>query len=444
MKNTTLSLLMAAAVAAPLVASAEDYDSILSDIGLSDAWELSLTVFVDYGDNRDSVPDHYDADVDEKYRYKKEDDVKFGIQPRLTYNGRLSDAQTYALSYSPVYHYWDNPRVGSKKSEVSHMAYAEYKFAADTRNVFTLRDDFKYFLDDRWYLDDNDVARSTAIDKKHVDHAQEHYDNTASAKWDHQVSSRMAFSLKAYWNTIRYDDDDVADMSDEDKYGLRLDVSRATSAQFNYGVFFHYRGWDEKDTAWTSEDGAYRTKKVERGIDTYTVGVAGSYRWDERLTFNASYGWEWVDYESDSIDDRDFPGDLDVSATYAIDLRTRGVLGVRYYVSEAWVYPYASQDLVSLYGTLQHTFSKSVTGRARVEYKTSEYDMKYVPEEARSEKFVYNHSGDKNELWLEVGANYRITQNLNVDLSYSWQDVDSDVSASYSENTVRARATYLF
>lgn len=444
MKNTTLTLLLAAAVAALFSASAEDHDSILSDIGLSDAWQLSLSVFVDYGDNRDSVPDHYDANVDEKYRYKKEDDIKYGIQPRLSYDGKISDTQSYKISYSPVWHYWDNPRVGSRKSEFSHLASAEYKFAADALNVFTLRDDFKYFLDDRWYLDENDVARSTAIDRKHVDHAQEHYDNTASVKWDHQVSSRTGFSIKGYWNIIRYDDDEVAEMSDEDKYGLRLDISRASSAQINYGFFLHYRGWDEKDSAWTSADGAYRTQKIERGINTYTIGLAGAYRWDERLTFKASYGWEWVDYESGSIDDRDFPGDLDVSATYALDLRSRGILGARYYVSEAWVYPYASQDLLSLYGILEHIFTQALTGRVRVEYKTSEYDLKYVPEQARNEKFVYSHSGDKNELWLEVGANYRVTRDLTLDLSYSWQDVDSDVSTSYNENTVRARATYLF
>ena len=191
-------------------------------------------------------------------------------------------------------------------------------------------------------------------------------------------------------------------------------------------------------------DGRYTTERVERGIDTYTAGISSSYRWDERLTLHGSYGWEFIDYESDSIDDRNFPGDLDLSATYALALRTRGTLGFRYYVSEAWVYPYASQDLFSFYGSIQHTLSQSVILHARAEYKISEYDLKYVPDQAKNETFLYKHEGDKKQLYLEVGANYRVTDAFTLSVAYGYEDVDSDVSASYDENSIRASATYLF
>lgn len=445
MKTFAISAVLAAFLAAPLVVSGEENpDSLLREVGLSDAWRLSLTVFAEFGDNRDSVPDHYSENVDERYRYKKEDDIKYGVQPRISYASRFSDAHSYKLEYSPIYHYWKNPRVGKDRSEFSHMAYAEFRWAADARNEFLLRDSFKYILNDRWTLDDEAVERTPITDKKHVEHEQEHYDNTVHLGWKHQLSSRTSIDLDGFWNTIRYDDEELADNSDEDKIGATLKLHRATSAQLQYGIFFRFLAWDDEDSVWTSQNGRYFVEKVERGIQTYTVGLSGTYRWDERLTFNASYGWEWVDYESDSVDDRDFPGDLNLSATYALALRTRGTFGFRYYVSESWVYPYASQDLFSFYATLQHAFTHHLTGTVRAEYKVAEYDLKYVPDQARTETFVKKHDGDKTDIYVEVALNYRWSQAFNVNVAYGYEDVDSDVSNSYSENTFRIRATYDF
>ena len=445
MKTFTVSAILAVLLAAPLVVSGEDNpDSILRELGVSDAWRLSLTVFAEFGDNRDSVPDHYSEDVDERYRYKKEDDTKYGVQPTVAYHGRFTEVHSYKLSYSPIYQYWTNPRAGKDRSEFSHLAYAEFKWAPDARNLFLLRDDFKYILNDRWTLDEEAVERTPITDKKHVEHEQEHYDNTAHLGWKHQVSSRTSLDLDSFWNTIRYNDDEIAENSDEDKIGATLKLQRATSAQFQYGIFFRFLSWDDQDTVWTSQDGRYFTEKVERGIQTYTVGLSTTYRWDERLSFNASYGWEWVDYESDTIDDRDFPGDLNLSAVYALTLRTRGIFGFRYYVSEAWVYPYASQDLFSFYATLQHSFTHRLSGSVRAEYKIAEYDLKYVPDEARSETFVKSHDGDKTDIYVELALNYRWNQAFTVNLAYGYEDVDSEVSNSYHENTVRVRATYFF
>ena len=445
MKKTVLPAVLAAFLAAPFAVIGEDNsDSVLREIGLSDAWRLSLTVFAEFGDNRDSVPDHYSEDVEERYRYEKEDDIKYGIQPTISYASRFTDIHSYKLSYSPIYHYWTNPRVGKDRSEFSHLAYAEFKWSADTRNVFVLRDNFKYILNDRWTLDEEAVERTPITDSKHVEHEQEHYDNTVHGEWKHQLSSRVNFDIDGFWNTIRYNDDEIAENSDEDKIGATFKLSRATSAQFQYGLYFRFLSWDDQDTVWTSRDGRYVTEKVERGIQTYTIGIGSTYRWDERLSFTASYGWEWVDYESDTIDDRDFPGDFTLSAVYALTLRTRGILGLRYYVSEAWVYPYASQDLVSFYATLQHTFTARLSGSVRAEYKIGEYDLKYVPEEARNETFVKKHEGDKTDIYVELALNYRYSQAFNVNLAYGYEDVDSDISNSYHENTVRVRATYIF
>ncbi len=443
MKKTTFFALSVLAVASRVLAADGPLPS-LQDLGLSNDWKLSLSVFAYYGDNRDSVPDSYNEPADERYRYQKEDDIRLGIQPRLTYSGRLSGSQTYQLSYSPVYQYWDNPRVGSRQSEFYHTAFAEYKLMLDNSNQLLLRDDFKYVLNDRWYLGDEDVARSTAIDKKHVEHEQEHYDNTLRAKLSHRVSTRFSYDVDASWSAIRYRDDDLADEQDEDKFRVRVNLHRATSAQFSYGIYLRYSFWDDSDKVWTDRNGQPGYEKVDRGVQTYTIGISTSFRVDPRLTLRGSYGYEYITYESDSIDDRSFPGELNLAADYALSAHSRGTLGARYYVSEGWVYPYASQDLLSIYAVYRTAFNLHLSGLFRVEYKFSDYNLKYVPEEARYENYVKSHTGDKKDLYIETGIEYRYNQNLSFTLTYGYEDVDSDVSTSYHENSVRARATYFF
>ena len=199
---------------------------------------------------------------------------------------------------------------------------------------------------------------------------------------------------------------------------------------------------DESGKAWKS--GSATVDEVPRGIDTYTIGLAASYRASARFSIDAKYGWEWVKYEADSIDDRDFPGDGDISATYAFSLRTKGTLGFRYGVTEAWVYPFASQDLYSFYASLNFVHTQRVTTHYRLTYKISEYDWKYVPDAARTESFEKSHDGEKKELVAEAAINYRWNTSLNLSLSYTYVTVDSDVSYDYDDNTVCARATYFF
>ena len=432
----------AAAVVDTAGSLVEGAASVFERATTRDAWDIRLSVFAQYGDNRDSVPDHYDADVDERYRYKKEDDICFGIQPSAAFTGSFADNQHYKLGYSPIYQYWTNPRVGSKRNELSHAALAEYRYVHDTRNEFSIRDSFKYIQNDYWYLHSDDVEQHNYLNKRRTEHEQAHYDNTLGGLWKTLLGEHTALSLNGYWNTIRYDDDEVAATEDEDKYVAIAKLMQALNGRFSYGVFAKYECWDESGKAW--DRNSTTVDKVPRGIDTYTIGLAATYRASARFSIDAKYGWEWVKYEADSIDDRDFPGDGDISATYAFSLRTKGTFGFRYGVTEAWVYPFASQDLYSFYTTFQTRHTKRLFSTIRLEYKIAEYDLKYVPVEARSEAFMDSHDGDKKDLYAEFGVNYRWNQNLDFSVTYSYEDVDSDVSTSYSENTVILRATYLF
>lgn len=407
-----------------------------------DAWDIRLSVFAERGDNRDSVPDHYDETVDEKYRYKKEHDTLYGIQPSVAFTGSFAGSSHYKLGYSPIFQHWTNPRVGNKREEWSHAAVAEYRWVMDTRNEFTLRDNFKYVQNDYWYLGTDDVETHNYLNKRRNEHEQAHYDNTVTGLWRFQLTPLTAMNLSAYWNTIRYDDDDVAATEDEDKYTAVLQLLRSYNAQWSYGIFLKYQAWDESGKSWNN--GKNAVEDLPRGIETYTAGLSASYRASGRLTITGKYGWEWIDYEADSIDDRDFPGDGDISAMYAFDNRTKGTLGFRYGVTESWVYPFASQDLYSLYTVLHTRHTKNLSSAVRLEYKIAEYDTKYVPDEARTAKYMLKHDGEKKELYVDLSLSYRWNNNTDFTLHYSYEDVDSDYSTSYHENTIGARVTYLF
>jgi hypothetical protein len=432
----------AAAVVDTAGSIVEGAASVFERATTRDAWDIRLSVFAQYGDNRDSVPDHYDADVDERYRYKKEDDICFGIQPSAAFTGSFADNQHYKLGYSPIYQYWTNPRVGSKRNELSHAALAEYRYVHDTRNEFSVRDSFKYIQNDYWYLGTDDVEKHAYLNKRRNEHEQAHYDNTVTGLWRFQLTPLTAVNLSGYWNTIRYDDDFVASTEDEDKYTAILQLLRSYNAQWSYGLFLKYEAWDESGKSWNN--GKNAVEDLPRGIETYTVGLSVAYRASGRLTIAGKYGWEWIDYEADSIDDRDFPGDGDISATYAFDTRTKGILGFRYGVTESWVYPFASQDLYSFYTVLHTRHTKDLSSAIRLEYKIAEYDTKYIPDEARNAKYMAKHEGEKKDLYADFSVTYRWSSKLDLTLSYSYEDVDSDYSTTYHENTVGARVTYLF
>ncbi len=52
--------------------------------------------------------------------------------------------------------------------------------------------------------------------------------------------------------------------------------------------------------------------------------------------------------------------------------------------------------------------------------------------------------GTRNDLFLRFGVNFRWNEHLTLSGYYSFEDVDSEVSDSYSANIVGARASYRF
>lgn len=416
--------------------------SVFQTASKKDAWDLRLSAFWRCGDNRDSVPDGYDTHHDgDRYGYVKEKDVVYGIQPSATLTGSFAANSNYKIGYSPIYQYWSNPRVGSLRKELSHAAVLEYRYILDRRNEFTVRDQFKYIENDYWYLGSADVENYHYVNRRRTEHEQAHYDNTLTGVWRTQISERTAMRLQAYWMTIRYEDEDLAAMNDEDKYSVLADLFRSYNAQWSYGVFGKYEEWDDSGVNWLRGDSEQR--RVERGIATYTLGFSGTHRSSARMSINARYGWQWIDYDDETIEDRDYPGDGDISVTYAFTLRSKGTIGFRYGVTEAWVYPYASQDLYSFYSMLRTRHTQRLFSTLRLEYKIEKFDSKYIPNALRHEDYVTS-KGDKKDFYGEIALGYRWSKNFDFNVIYNYEEIDSDVSTSYHENTIGVRATYLF
>lgn len=433
---------------------ADRFMSVFERAQQKDAWDLRLSVFAEIGDNRDHVPDGYDPYYNaEKYGTKKEKDPIFGIQPTIAFNGSFANTQYYKLGYSPIYQYWSNPRIGSLRSEFSHVAVAEYRVLLDRRNELSFRDDFKYIENDYWYLDSEDLDRHTYLSDRRTEHEQKHLDNTLTGTWLTQLTRQMSLRLSAYWLTIRYDDEMLALTNDEDKYVANANLLHNHNSELSYGIFGKYELWDDQGRSWTeSHNGEPATYGLDRSIETYTLGLTATWRNSARFSIIARYGWEWIDYAADSIEDRDYPGDGDISAIYTFNLRTRGTFGFRYGVTESWVYPYASQDLYSFYAGLKTMHSKTLSSAIRLEYKISEYDTKYIPttyfdqynRPGQAQKVDRKYTGQKNDIYAEFRLIYRWNQNLDITAYYSYENVDSDISVSYTENTIGIRATYLF
>ncbi len=410
-------------------------------LGMADEspWDFKLKVFAKWDDNRDAVPSHLDKLDPYGYEYEKEDSLNLGAQFTAAFDTYLDARNFVRFSYSPIYNYWDNPRVGGKSDEWSHYATAKYKYTVDSRSYFELKDEFRYTHDDFWYLTDADQERTRNNDKR-LENEQEHMVNYVEADYSREVTKLDTLRLLAGWRTVAYKDDEISDREDEDQFRVHARWLHGVSARASLGLYARYHSYMYGSKTVDDVDG--EIVSTSRDLQSLSGGISGQYRVSERLVFNANCGVEQITYDADSIDDRtSVEGGLDM--TYETSADTRFSAGFDYSTVDGWVYPYASQDLSSFYAAFRCAHTENFSTDYRVAYKLSEYDTDYIPEENRK-NYADVSDGERTELVLRANANYRWNNGVTLTGYVEHINVDSDVSYEYDRNLVGASATYKF
>ncbi len=428
-----LSAAAAVALAIPLLHSGA------TETRRDDGFRFSLDVFGEWTDNRDSVSGDRPAEGERKrFEHEKTDDFTFGVTPRVSFLRDLRLGQ-FRVEYAPTYRWWENPRVGQRKTELTHELYTELKYRTGGRTDLLLYNNFKYIDDADFYMGSDEAPVDPGA--RRLTEENSHYDNRLAGNLIYTLSERLFADAGAYWRIRRFDETFLADNGDEDEYGLTLGLSRQHSAALSYGINLRY-AWFERESP----------DDLEMGVETLTLGANARYRFNKYIDASAWYGYQFAWHESDEIDDRDYPTDLRLELNITPAARAKLLAGVRTRITEGYVYPYVSQELLAFYSALTYRHTSRLSSTVRVEYRTTDYEERYTdpdtPDSAFGGKAASrprgNRDGSRDELFLRVGMNYRLLSDLLLSVYYSHTDVDSDVNTPFSRNVIGARAKYEF
>ncbi len=404
-----------------------------------DGFRLTLDVFGEWTDNRDSVSGERPPEGERKrFEYEKTDAFTLGVNPRLSFRRDLQLGQ-FRVEYGPTYRWWENPRVGQRRTELTHELYTELKYRTGGRTDLLLYNNFKYIDDADLYMGSDEAPVDP--EARRLTEENSHYDNRLTGQLSYRLTERLSAEAGAYWRIRRYDETFLADNGDEDEFGLTLAGWRQHSAQLSYGLNLRYAWFDRE----SPDD-------LELGMETLTLGANVRYRVNKYVDASAWYGYEFVWHESDEIDDREYPADMRIELGITPDVRARMVAGLSMRVTESYVHPYVSQELLALYSSLSYQHTSRLSSTVRVEYRTTDYEERYTDPRTPDGAFGGSaasrprgeRDGERNELFFRVGVNYRLLSQLMLSAYYSHTDVDSDVNTSYSRNVIGARARYEF
>lgn len=429
--------LMPALVAGALLSSAA-----FADQDAQKPVSLAVRLGVNYTDNRDSIED---GALRAGVPMKKEDQWSFYIGPTIAFHHEVEDSIKFNAYYSPVYHWYDNCRPGSEKSKLEHTLRADLDLMLSPITELKIGERF-WFSGQKDYFYGSDYNYDPTRPNRL---GNDYYVNRVNASIKQSLSEGGDYvKVSGRWRIKRYDDDEIADSSDEDEYGARVDLMRVHSKHLTYGLFADYTSWDR-----CTDSSKYQGMELDLGVDYVTFGAQAA--WDfygnGDTYLYGSFGWTRAYYEADDMDDQDSPaGQLELRLFQTKP--TQVLAGVRYGRDFSDIYPFSSQlDLAGYVALTQYVGDdRDLWFNASLELRNRQYDVDddldptayrygYVEQmkAANGGKTEY----DRDSVYVRLAAHYKLTDWLVGGAFYSYEKIDSDVGTSYDENVCGFSAT---
>ncbi len=403
---------------------------------------LSVTAGARHTDNRDQIDDGY---VVNGVPEKKVEQWKYYIGPTLSLHREIVDRLLLDVSYAPVYNEMDEVRKGSEKSQWTHTVKAALTYQFNPRTKVQFSDN--YFWNDQktyyWGDDyDYDPNRSSRVsDSYSQNSARLGVTRFLSAKTWAKVSGRV--------RTKRYDEQELADYSDEDEFGLRLDVMCNSSRFFSWGAFADYTDWDRENRGTR-----YAGESMKVGVSYAVIGLQASFDLggDNNNIVYASTGYNKVWYDDCDLDDQDLLGDSRVELRLFQLHETQLLAGLRYGIDYSDTYPFSSQEDLATYVSLIRYFGEDRRYRLNgaVEWRVRTYNL-YDDMDPASERYGYwaalkernegRTSYDRDSLYLRGAFFWRVNDYLSLNAFCSFEKIDTDIGTDFEETVYGATAT---
>lgn len=398
-------------------------------------FNAGVRVGVNHTDNRDSVED---GTLVNGVPVKKESQTTWTVSPYVTLHKEIVDVLFLDAKYAPTFNRRDNCRPGQEREKWTHAATVSMLYAFNPITTLNVQDTFSW-SGDRSYYYGSDESYGSRDDRLRDDYT----DNKLSVSLTRKLADDGDYAkVTGRWRVKRYDEGEIAKYSDTDEWGARLDLMLVQSAVFACGGYVDWTSWDRKNHL-----------GLDMGIDSVDVGA--QVDWDLSGDGNhrayASVGYEFVTYEAEGTDDRS-------SLSSRAELRlfqqreTQMIVGCRYGVDYADVYPFSSQEDLRGYLSLRQYFGadRRFSAQAMIELRTRTYELKDdLDPEAGKYGYVAalrkanggKGSYDRDVFFVRISGDYKISDRLSVGAFYSFEDLDCDVTTSYKENVFGVNCT---
>lgn len=412
---------------------------------------LSLTVGVKRTDNRDAIPDGYivkDVPLD------KEEDTEMWFTPTISFFHELEGKYRMRLSYSPSYTYYDNPREGGTDNELSHAVRADLDLYIGGRTEVKISENYWWSGAKDWHYGEDYVFAPDELETRNDDY----YKNDFVVAVKRTLTADDYLRISGKYNIKRYDDEELALYSDEDEYVFHAELMRRQSRYLSYGLYTEYTAFDRNNGDSADPMGGEETVGIiDVGVQYINSGIQIAYDvfGNQQFIFSARTGYNFMWYEADGIDDDSMLGDSVLELLLYQQARTSGRIGMKYGKAYADIFPYSSQKNTTLFASVSRILGKRNKLRlgATLEYRTRTYELADVDPDAENYDFYQDRlaqmreegdDGKRDSTGVRLNASYKWTSNFSTSVFYSYENVDSDVDSSYTENTIGVNATLKF
>jgi hypothetical protein len=261
---------------------------------------------------------------------------------------------------------------------------------------------------------------------------QSYFLNRAEIVLGQEITRRSALDVFARSKVKRYDENEVAETSDEDRTDVGALLWHRVARTVGVLVQASY-----SDFTYDSPRG------IERDFQSVMGAVGIEHAFSSNLRGGAKVGVQSQEFDDPGIDSETDPfGEVWIKGSTTPDLRLSGTVqrGVR----DADAYPFAAQVYTDIRGRIEWDATPNVTFGLGGTYRLSDYD-ELDPSTAGAMEFpAATRSGDETTIIERADVTVKVAENTSIKIVQRYEDMDSDVGVSFTKNSASIGLTQHF
>ena len=374
----------------------------------TDTIRLSVDVKGSYTDNRDSSETAEESNMD------------FYLSPRIDAVLELERTMLDAY-YQPFYRYRSDPSTIQNQDEFYHSLGLNLDHEFSRQVKVRLWEKFDV-TDDPSIEEGGSTIRD---DRSYIMNRADGRLNYAFSRWTYtQISA--AHMMK------RYDEQEVADESDEDALtaGARLwrQVAPSVAAYA-----------DIRTTAYSFDSAL----GIERDFSVLFAGGGVDKVFSPHLRGTVSAGLQRAEYDDNALDTKNEPY-LQAEVRGQTVPTARLIATITHGIRDSDAYPFASQSYTDTRGRVEWDATPNLMLGFHATYRLSDYDQDSRPATAMLATFPKSTSGNETTIVVQGEATLKLTDRSSLKFIQRMEDLDSDVGTSFTKNTSMATASMAF